>query len=156
METTVNIRIDILNRINIAAESWGISQSAVIMILIRQLMNEIPDQEHPVKMVRYQKRGGADGWHTFHIQVNWDEYDFLQDVRKFFRMSVSLAVAYSVNKYLRNLMRNRNTDNYRFQNYIVIREIVDNIISWRIFWGYPRTIGKLIPCATCQSELNST
>lgn len=131
--------------IAMVSESWGIKRSELIMKLVKEMMNSIPDTEQMGNLIRYQERSGPESWRRVHLQVRMDEYEYLLDLRKFFKMSVSLIVAYAVKKYLNKITKNLNTDNYQFKNYVVIREVVDNIISWRIYWGYPRTIEHLLP-----------
>jgi hypothetical protein len=145
METTINLHIDNLTKITHAAELCGISRSETIMLIIKEMMNHIPDADRIGNMVRYQNRSNPDEWHTFHIQVRMDEYEYLLDLRKLFKMSVSLIIAYAVERYLKKLIKLKGTDNYRFKNYVVIREVVDSIICWRLYWGYPRNLEKLIP-----------
>ncbi len=145
METTLYMHIDILEKITYAASLLEISRSEMIMLLIKQLMKHTPDSEGVGTMIRYQQRSIPGSWHTFHIRVKMDDYEYMLDVRKIFKMSVSLILAYAVNRYLDKLLKTNTTDNYRFNNYVLIREVVDNIICWRSFWGYPRNLDQLIP-----------
>jgi hypothetical protein len=143
METTINIHCEIFDRIATLSKSWRISRSELIMMLVREMMNSIPDTELIGKMVRYQEQMGPESWRKLHLQVRMDEYEYLLDLRKLFKMSVSLIVAFALKKY--KIMKKTIPDNYQFKNYVVIREVVDNIISWRIYWGYPRTLKHLLP-----------
>lgn len=145
METTVNMRTDILIRIYRAAALYGISRTGIILLIVKEMMKQIPDPESTGTMVRYQNSGRPEDWHTFHLRVRMDEYEYLLDLRKLFKMSVSLIIAYGVDRYLDKLMKGNGTDNNRFANYVVIREIAENIICWRLYWGYPNNIEQLIP-----------
>ena len=80
----------------------------------------------------------------FHLVVREDDYEYLLDLRKFLKMSVSLIIAYAVKKFL-GKNKNNITDNNRYKNYVLVKEMVDNIICWRLFWGYPPSIGEYIP-----------
>jgi hypothetical protein len=31
-----------------------------------------------------------------------------------------------------------NTDNYLYRNYILIKKIIDGVICWQTYWGYPK------------------
>ena len=73
-----------------------------------------------------------------------DEYEYFLDLRKILKMSVSLIVAYAVEKFLDMLMKENNTDNNRYRNYIIAREVIDNIICWKLIWGFPRNLKKLL------------
>ncbi len=145
METTVNMHRDILKRITRAAEVKGISRSGIIMLVIKEMMNHLPDADYAGTMVRYQECRKPDEWHTFHIRIRMDEYEYMLDLRKLFKMSVSLVIAYGVKRYLNKLIKFKGADNNRFTNYAIIREIIDNIICWKLYWGCPPDLGKLIP-----------
>ncbi len=62
-------------------------------------------------------------------------------MRKFFKMSVSFILAYAVMRYLDEVLkRNKSADNYCYQNYIFMKEVVNGIICWQIYWGIPQKI----------------
>jgi hypothetical protein len=144
METTLNIRTDITEKINIAARSRAISRSEMIVILIKKVMIDISDPGRMGRLVRYQERCRPEEWHTFHLQVREDDYEYFLDLRKLLKMSVSLILAYAVEKFLSRLLKTNSTDNNRFRNYIIIREIVDDIICWKFIWGFPPNIENYI------------
>ena len=96
------------------------------------------------KMVQYQKRRNQDEWYTFHLQVREDDYEYFLDLRKLLKMSVSLILAYAVEKYLDKLTKKNSTDNNRYRNYVVIKDVVDNIICWKFIWGFPPNIENFI------------
>lgn len=145
METTLNIHDDILNRIAVAARSKGISRSELIIMLIKKVMDDIPDPGQFGTLVRYQKREKPDKWRTFHLQVRMDDYEYMLDLRKLLKMSVSLILAYAVKKYLINIINNKNTDNYHYCNYLIIKDRIDNITYWKLVWGYPHNIAQILP-----------
>jgi hypothetical protein len=66
------------------------------------------------------------------------------DLRKPLKMSVSLTVAYAEKRFLRKQRNLNNTDNYQLTNYIIIKEIINNIIVWKFIWGVPPAIEELI------------
>ncbi len=144
METTLNIRVDILNKITRAALSSGISRSELITSLIKQVMNDISDPGCLGTMVRYQKRSDLSDWHLFHLQVRMDDYEYFLDLRKLLKMSVSLILAYAVKRYLGKQIV-LNTDNYCYKNYIIIKETINDIICWKFIWGFPPDLHKLFP-----------
>jgi hypothetical protein len=144
METTLNIDLDIFNQIDAAATSYGISRSELIIVLIKKAMDDISDPGRIGTMVRYQKRKNNRQWHVFHLQVRMDDYEYFLDLRKLLKMSVSLILAYAVNKYLNKLQLNK-TDNYSYKNYVIIKEVINNVISWRFIWGFPINIRQFLP-----------
>jgi hypothetical protein len=144
METTLNIRIDVSKKITFAAQARGISCSEMIAILIKKVMHDISNPGRMGKLVQYQERRRQNEWHTFHLCVREDDYEYFLDLRKLLKMSVSLILAYAVNKFLDKILKMDDTDKNRFRNYIVIRDVIDDIICWKFIWGFPPNIEKLI------------
>lgn len=144
METTLNIHMDILKKINASAHLMGISRSQIIILLIKKVMSDIPDPGRMGKLIQYQENSRPDKWHTFHISYRMDDYEYFLDLKKLCKMSLSLILAYAVKKYLSRNNGIKTTDNYLYKNYVIIKEFIDDIICWRFIWGYPPTIGKLI------------
>ncbi len=144
METTLNIQVDILNKITRAAQSHGMSRSEMITLLIKKTIYDISDPGRPGTMVRYQKRKDLKDWQVFHIQIRSDDYEYFLDLRKLLKMSVSLILAYAVNKYLDKL-EIVTTDNYLYKHYTIIREIINDAICWKFIWGMPPDLHILLP-----------
>ena len=146
METTLNIHKDILGKISEAAISRDISSSLMISMLMQKVMGENIRYMRMGRPVRYQKRCRKEEWHKFHVKLRGDEYEYFHDLKRLLKMSVSLILAYAVRRYLLDVINEKSTDNYRyfFRNYVVIREIIDNIVCWKHFWGYPPHIEQHI------------
>ena len=145
METTLNIHADILEKINIGAQASGMTRSRFIVCLIQKVMQDITNPECIGSMVRYQKRKPLKEWNIFHLQLQLDEYEYFLDLRKLLKMSVSLILAYAVKKFLDKKIREKLTDNYQtFHNYIIAKEVIDNIICWKLIWGFPPNLNKFI------------
>lgn len=142
METTLNMRLDISNMISMAALRKGISRSELVLILFKKVMDDIPDPGRMGNMVQYQERRDKNEWLKFHLVLRVDEYEYVLDLKKLLKMSVSLILAYAVEKFLNKLMKRNNTDNYRYKNYLIVREIIDNLICWKFIWGFPPNIEK--------------
>ncbi len=140
MKTTINIRIDNLRKIELAAKSMGISRSKMIACLLKKVMEERNDSVTLGKMVKYQKKRKISDWRISHVNFREDEYEYFTDLRKILKMSLSLILSDAVSHYLGKEGRIDISDNYRFINYTVIREEVDTIIHWRYIWGYPDDI----------------
>jgi hypothetical protein len=144
METTLNIRIDILELIIRASKTNGIPCSEMILLLIEKVMGDIADPDSIGRMVQYQERRRPEEWHTFHIQLREDMYEYWLDLKKLLKMSVSLILAHAVKKYLGKLVKRVCTDNNRFRSYIIIKELVDDIIIWKLIWGIPCNLERHI------------
>lgn len=144
METTLNINSDLLEKLVRAARSENKSRSEFIIMLIKKSMDDISNPGRMGTMVRYQKRHKTHEWRRIHLQIRIDDYEYFLDLRKLLKMSVSLILAYAVEKYLPSVLLNKTTDNNRYHNYVVIRDIIDNVICWKFLWGYPRNIEKIL------------
>jgi hypothetical protein len=151
METTLNIHGDVLEKITLVARSWGISRSAMIVFLIKKAMENISNPGRFGSLVRYQERGGAGERHAFHIKLRVDDYEYLLDLRRLLKMSVSLILAKAVERYLQKSKRTLKlyskkykADKNRYRNYILQREVVSGVICWKFIWGFPPDIENFI------------
>src|SRR5271157_2576208 len=144
METTLNIRVDILEQIKKIAQINGIPCSEIIFLLIRKVTADITNPGRIGRLVQYQTRCKPDAWHVFHVQVREDMYEYWLDLRKLLKMSVSLIIAYAVKKYLIKPIKIISTDNNLCKNYIIIKKEIDSVIIWNYIWGWPPNLSKLI------------
>ena len=144
METTLNIGTDVLEQITRAAQANGISCSEMINFLINKVMGDNKDPVRLGRMVQYQNRRRSEEWHVFHVQVREDIYEYWLDLRKLLKMSVSLILAYAVKKYIGTLINKLRPDNNRFKNYIIVKDVIDSVIVWKLAWGIPFNLEKFI------------
>ena len=131
-------------QINRAALALGMSRSKTIILMLKQVMKNIPDPGRMGRLVQYQPRSSRENWHRFHIQLRIDDYEYLLDLRKLLKMSVSSILAYALEKYGNKVILSKKTDNYRYINYMIMREVIDGIICWRFIWGFPSRIERLL------------
>jgi hypothetical protein len=144
MKTTLNIRMEILNKIMQAAKIKGLTLSEMITIILKQAMGNVREPKPIGRLVRYQQHNRLEEWRTVHVTWRVDMYEYLQDLRRLLKLSVSLMLADAVKRYLDKLLKQNKTDNYRFMNYVLIKETIDNIICWRHIWGFPPDLDKFI------------
>jgi hypothetical protein len=137
MKTTLHIRNDILDQIKSAAKTNNISCSEIIFLLIKKITADIPNPGKIGRMVKYQNRGRPEDWHKFHVQIREDMYEYWLDLRKLLKMSVSLILANAVKKFLFKPISMKGSDNYLCKNYIIVKEVIDSVIVWKFFWGWP-------------------
>jgi hypothetical protein len=152
METTLNIHIDVLKKIEVRARERGMSRSALIIFLLKKSMDDISNPGRFGRLVKYQERGRPEDWHAFHIKMRVDDYEYLLDLRKLLKMSVSLILSRAVKKYLdrgkagiNRLWYRYKADKNRYKNYVLIQECVSDVISWRFMWGFPPDIQRYLP-----------
>ncbi len=143
MNTTLNINVETLKQITEAATLRSISSSEMIVTLLDMVMKDINNPDNLGRMVRYQKRRNPGDWRIFHVIIREDAYEYWLDLRKLLKMSVSLILARAVKKYLRKSNKIY-SDNYRFMNYIIIKEVIDSAIVWKFIWGWPSDLKSLI------------
>jgi hypothetical protein len=145
MRTTLYIKSDILEKIHTAAEQRGISSSALIIELLKSVMQDGSNNVRIGRLIQYQEREAPGSGHTFHITFREDDLEFFQDMRKLFKKSLSLIVAEAMRKYIGKHRKGKtNSDNYPHANYVIIREMINSIISWRLIWGFPQNIARII------------
>ena len=139
--TTLNIHVDILTKITHAALKLRKSRKEIIILLLKRMMKDQRVLGGGFSTVKYQEDDEKEYWRTFHIRFREDDNEFFVDLRKISKFSVSCLLAIAVKRYLGTLiedLKNGNVDNYSsFKNYVLRRDVVDGIISWHFYWGYP-------------------
>ncbi|MBN2077743.1 MAG: hypothetical protein JW838_02175 [Spirochaetes bacterium] len=144
METTLNIHREIMEKITFSAHARKISRSEIMRSLIRKILEE--HATLPLKMgrlVRYQEKCAPEEWHRFHITLREDEYEYCLDLRKILKMSLSCILAFAVKRYIEKKNYQHFTDNNRFINYVVVKEVVRSLVCWKFYWGYsPRIMAS--------------
>lgn len=144
MKTTINMHRDSLKTLAAAAASRGISRSAMAIILLKKEMSGFTGPGDIGTLVRYQKRAKTGDWHKFHIRYRPDEYEYFQDMRRLGKFSVSYILQRAIKKYILQKRRQDNSDNYPLKNYLIIKDVIDDIVCWTLYWGFPRNIEKII------------
>ena len=140
IETTLNVHKSILEELNICADIIGRSRTFIIKLLIQRIMKDNQRMIKTNSRVKYQERDVKENWSRINIVFNEYEYEYCQDLRKFFKMSVSYIIAYAVLKYLDEVLKfKKSTDNYFYTSYIFIKKTYDGAICWQIYWGIPPT-----------------
>ena len=138
IETTLHVHKGILEKLDIGVDVAGRTRTSIIKLLIQRIMKDNWRMIKSCSRVKYQERDVKENWSRVNIVFNEYEYEYCQDMRKFFKMSISLILAYAVLRYLDELLKsNERTDNYFYCNYLFLRKIIDNTICWQIYWGIP-------------------
>ncbi|MCP4131049.1 MAG: hypothetical protein GY754_08725 [bacterium] len=170
INTTINFRVSVLEKVNAAAETLDISRTRVIIMLLKKVMNEKNFSARMAIAVQYQRLAPVvdpdldpvsdidpdsepveDSWHKFHISFQEDVYEFCIDLRKFRKMSVSAIVAYAVKEHLDSILglpqeNPLETDNHRFKHYVISSSEMHGVVSWQLFWGLPEKTAELLQC----------
>ena len=144
IKTTININKELLKDIAKVSHARGKSRSEIIIMLLKNIMDKESNRANIHRSIKYQKRDDKKNWHRFHICLKGNVYEYCLDLKKILKMSLSHIVAHAAKKYLKNLLYEKNTDNYLFKNYVIAKEDADGIIYWKLFWGIPKKPEKFI------------
>jgi hypothetical protein len=144
MKTTLNMSNDLLRIITRAAQLKGVSTSEMIMLLLKKITADMANPGRIGSLVRYQERRQPEDWHVFHIKFREDMYEYMLDLRKLLKMSVSLILANAAKKFLSKPFKIKRTDNYLCKCYFIVKETIDSIIIWKLIWGCPPNLEKII------------
>jgi hypothetical protein len=90
-------------------------------------------------LVKYQARDPLKRWKRFPISFRENENEFVKDLRRLSKFSVSYLMAIAAERYLEELLKAKGKKhNYaEFPDYAVGQRISDGIICWEFYWGDP-------------------
>ena len=141
LSTTLNIHVDVFAKINQEAVRLKKSRKFVIILLFMHIMKNYQLFMRGFSTVKYQPDDVKKNWHCFHIRYREDEKEYFEDLRKVCKFSVSYLLVKAVDHYLDKLWEEdveKSVDNYRpFSNYVLHHEVIEGIISFQFYWGYP-------------------
>ncbi len=140
LATTINMHIDIFNKISQVSEKLNKSKRDVVVMLLLRTMDDIHKLHRGFTTVKYQPDNDKDKWHCFAIRFRPDEIEYCCDLRKIGKYSLSYLVAIAVEKYIDELIEKVKNVVYnytRYSNYVLYREVVEDIICWQCYWGFP-------------------
>lgn len=135
--TTLNINSDILKKIHLAADFKNISPNEIISFLLKKTLKNHNNRAKLYYPVKYQKKDPGKRWKIYHVRFNAVDYEVFTDQRKFFKMSVSLLLAYAVKKYLDDLYREEDVtykDNYYANKYKIVPNNQTEFLIWQTYW----------------------
>ncbi len=140
IETTINIKSEILKKISDASFALSISINKLIRILIIRMAHNKTLKLKMFTSVKYQGAGKNIIWHKLHVSLTTDVYEKALDLRKVLKMSVSFIIAKAVENILDEIitgfLKTNKTDNY-FRNYVFIPNFNNGVLYFTIFWEYP-------------------
>ncbi|MCX7679814.1 MAG: hypothetical protein N2316_11445 [Spirochaetes bacterium] len=140
IRTTINLNEEVYNKLTAAVEQKGIRLEEILIVLMRHFSRKLKRQIITWKAVQYQERNPATCWKKIHVYWYAEEYEFLIDLRKVHKKSVSRLIAEAVSKYLNEIWSffDNIKDNYCNQPYTIIKFDVHNIICCLFLWGHPQ------------------
>lgn len=148
IETTVCMSLANIERLGWASRVTGLSLAHIVRALLERMMLDKRVRTGLWGRVRYQARGADNNMCRLHVAFREDVYEYNLDMRKAYKMSVSLILAIAIERYLDSVVRELSgtggsTDNYRFNSYVISKDIVDGVICWKSYWGFPTKIPEL-------------
>lgn len=155
--TTYVMCEDVIDLIENAEEKTKLPKEMLLMFTMHRMMKDYRSYIREEGRIEYQKRfdektGEPIVKHRVKMKVNQCDYDYFQDMRKFFRKSILLVMAIAVFRYLNEIVDkilNKKIgvvieDSYPLQNYAILGKCIDNIPTWRIWWGIPTNLELLL------------
>ncbi len=140
IQTTVNIKKELLNRLESASKILNVPKSQLISRLLEVMMEKCPVKTPDNTRVRYQKRDKNTVWHKLHVTYDYDMYEKSLDLRKICKMSVSLIIEEGIKKYLDLIISDKTQDSDKpgfGSNYVFIQNMSKSCYSYTVFWGFP-------------------
>lgn len=147
-ETTVNIDIEVYQKLTEAAKRYGVSRSRLIAMLLEHLVwkDEIPRSARGT--VQHQDSRPKENWKKLHVVLPNHVHDFFDDVRKLWKLSVSYLVALVVEKFLAQLDENivkLFADKYWHGGHTIVHFIQNGLQYMLCCWGVPHQTPKIPP-----------
>ncbi len=157
IDTTYVMCNDVIALLIDAEEQTKCPKEELLVLSMRMMINDYELYERDDGRIEYQKRFDDESGEPIKKQrvkmkVNIREYNYYQDMRRIFRRSISLVMAIAVRNYLAKIVaallcENPDVvlaDTYPFENYAIMGKCIDNIPTWRIWWGVPSKLKLLL------------
>lgn len=142
---TLNMRKDIKRKLDDAVVISGKTRSELIVLVMRKALRDFRKLVTHGRNICYQEKAPQSAWCRQHVSIFSRDYEYFLDMRKFFKRSVSLLVSYAIENYLDEVCNDAtDIDNYQFLQYAIVPQMVDTAICWKIYWGFPRKIRKIL------------
>jgi len=141
IKTTINMNKRIIKELNQASSTLKLSRTKIIRLLIKQFLEDQNRVEILNSTVKYQERDSESQWSKFHITLREDEYELCLDLRKVYKMSLSLIIALAIDRHLKNIfiVNQRSPeeiyDKYLFHNYYFSFTSQNGVRKIQIYWG---------------------
>ncbi len=157
INTTYVMCDEVIALLTEAEEKTKWPREKLLLLAMRKMMKDYEVYERADGRIEYQKRFDEKSGHRINKQrvkmrVHSFDYNYYQDMRRIFRRSISLVMAIAVRTYLETIVeailsKTNDTvlaDTYPFQNYAIMGKCIENIPTWRIWWGVPEKLKLLL------------
>jgi len=157
IDTTYVMCEEVIALLAEAEEKTGYTKEELVVMVMRKMMRNHEAYERDEGRIEYQKRfDDKTGERIFKRRVKMQflirEYNYFQDMRRVFRRSISLIMAIGIYTYLAEIVEkilNKDykaiqADNYPFEGYAIMGKCIENITTYRIWWGVPPNLKLLL------------
>jgi hypothetical protein len=158
IRTTYSMRRDVVALLEAAEEKTGIPW---ILLLVRAVQKLVKHSRKYIQFsgrIRYQKRFDENTKlpipkKRVKARLLEGEYYYFQDLRRVCVLSISHVLAIAVFTYLKEVVDeimtsinngDENGDNYPLVNYAIIEKCIENITTFRFWWGVPEDLELLL------------
>ncbi len=156
IRTTYVMRTEVLQLLLKAQEQTKLSMEQLLSHVLRKMRNRYTAYLQDDGRIQYQKRHDETTKlpiKKVRVKVKFleSEYNYFQEMRYFFKRSISLAIAIAVFRYLDEVLDeilNIHNDNlheyfYPYENRAKFIKCIENIPTFKIWWGIPWTLELL-------------
>lgn len=139
VRTTINIDAEVYRKLCKVAEIKGVEIEDVILAVLRFFSRKFRSEIVGYDAVRYQERRSDSRWQRVHVRWFGEEYEFVIDLRKVHKKSVSFLIAEAFELFYNeiSLIIDQYLDNYQEYNYAIAKFNIHNMIGCIVMWGYP-------------------
>lgn len=103
IDTTITITEKNFLKLQSACESTGKSVNSLARKLLKKMMKRHERYARLNLRIKYQKR--YQGIKTMHLYLHEKEYEFNLDMRRIYKMSVSLILSQAIDKFLHQILK---------------------------------------------------
>jgi len=143
-ETTTCISHEHREILELYAKKYNVSLRNLIAMLVQYIAEHEKIMFNGNRRIKYRSRKGPHTWQRLHIVLYPQEYEFVLDVKKVYKMSFALIIAFGVDfvleEFIKLVLEKENTDNYRLCNYHFEFGEDEGIKYCHIYWGLPTKI----------------
>ncbi len=148
IKTTYVMRREVLLMLKDAEKRTGWTMIDLIIAVMRYAMRFYAKYEREHGRIEYQKRFDEEGMPIAKIRMKVKmlerEYDYFNDMRRFFRRSISHVIAIAVLAYLPELVEriesgeyDEEVDSYPYKSCAIYDKCIEEATVFHIWWGLP-------------------
>ena len=135
IDSCVNITDNNLKLLEKSAKQLNISRNDLVVKLFIAYLSHQKNKYKVFSRVKYQKKNEHEKWRSTHVWFSQEFYEKCQNIRVFYKLSISFILAESIQLFLEKILRG-STDNYT-HTYICFFTKLNNCPVFTILWEYP-------------------